>query len=189
MNSSTRAISSGSRMSIGASPSLACTNSRSCSSLGASSEMAPHQGGTSKPLLSLPHWYLFARYTRLRPSTPTAERAALVARKQIAGLLLAHIVLNNLANQRSCCERKLSLPARPGSKTLLVSLGKPAVLQTAFRQSTSIRSQYGVPSCQAWQPYHEAQYVCCKLNLSSAWTDENTEFILLTAAMKSPLFL
>ena len=189
MNSSTSAISSGSRMSMGASPSLARINSRICSTLGASSEMAPHQGGTSKPLLSLPHWYLFARFTRLRPSTPTAERAALVTRKQIVGLLLEDIVLNNLANRRSCCERKFSLPARPGNKTLLVCLGKPAVLRTAFRHSTSIRSQYGVPSCQAWQPYHEAQYVCSKVNLSSAWTDVNTEFILLTAAMKSPLFL
>ena len=108
MNSSTSAISSGSRMSIGASPSLARTNSRICTTLGASSETAPHQGATSKPLLSLPHWYLFARYTRLRPRTPAAERVALVARKQIAGLLLADIVSNNLANRRSCCERKVS---------------------------------------------------------------------------------
>ena len=189
MNSSTSAISSGSRMSIGTSPSLARTKSRICSTLGASSEMAPCQGGTSKPLLSLLHWYLFARYTRLRPRTPTAERAALRARKQIAGLLLADILLNNLANRRSCCERKFSLPARPGSKTLLVCLGKPIVLWTAFLHSTFIRSNYSVPSCQAWQSYHEAQYVCSKLNLSSAWTDANTEFISLTAAMKSHLFL
>ena len=189
MNSITSAISSGSRMSIGASPSPARTNSRICFTLWASSEMAPRQGGTSKPLLSLPQWYLFARYTRLRPRTPTAERAALVTRKQIAGLLLADIVLNNLANRRSCCERKSSLPARPGSKTFLVCLGKPLVLRTAFLHSTFIRPQYGVPSCQAWQPCHEAQYVCCKLNLSSSWTDANTEFILLMAAMKSPVFL
>ena len=189
MNSSTSTISSGSRMSIGASPSLARTNSRICSIMEASSEMAPCQGWISKPLLSLSHWYLFARYTRLRPITPTTEIAALVARKQIAGLLLADKVLNNLANRRSCCERKFSLPNRPGSKTLLVCLGKLAVLRTAFRHSTFIRSQYGVPSCQAWQPYHEAQSVCSKLNLSSEWTDANTEFILLTAAMKPPLVL
>ena len=70
----------------------------------------PAPRGTSKPLLSLPHWYLFASYTRLRPRTPTAERDALVARKQIAGLLLADIVLNNLANRRSCCERNSHYP-------------------------------------------------------------------------------
>ena len=52
-------------------PSLVRTNSRFCSTLGASSEMAPRH------LLSLPHWYLFARYTRLRIRTPTAERDAL----------------------------------------------------------------------------------------------------------------
>ena len=93
------------------------------------------------------------------------------AKKQVAGLLLADIVLNNLANRRSCCERKFSLPARPGSKTLLVCLGKPAVLRTAFRHSTSRRSQYGVPSCQAWQPYHEAQNVCSKLKFGMNWCE------------------
>ena len=141
MNSSTSEISSGSIMPIGTSPSLARTNSRIGSTLGASSEMAPHQGGTSKPLLSLRHWYLLARYTRLRPRTPTTERAALVARKQIAGLLLADIVLNNLANRRSCCERKFSLPTRPGSKTLLGCMGKQQSCEplSAIRHTITIR--------------------------------------------------
>ena len=53
---------------------------------------------------------LVCRYTRLRPRTPTTERAALVARKQIAGRLLSDIVLNNLANRRSCCERNSHYP-------------------------------------------------------------------------------
>ena len=183
MNSSTSAISSGSRMSIGASPSLARTNSRICSTF-IGDDPAPRR---DQLLLILPHLYLFARYTRLRPRTPTEERATLVTWKQIVGLLLADIVSNNLSNRRSCCERKLSLPARPGSKTLLVCLVKPAFLRSAFRHSTFIRSQYDIPSCQAWQPYHEAQYVCSQLYLSSAWTYANTEFILLTTAMKSPL--
>ena len=68
-----------------------------------------------------------------------SERAALVVRRQIAGLLLAAIVLNNLANRRSCCERKFSLPARPGSKTLLIcnnnfglSTGRSFVLRAPF---------------------------------------------------------
>ena len=126
MNSSTSAISSGSRMSIGTIPSLA-RNSRTCSTMGPSSEMAPRQGGTSKSLPSLPHLYLFASYTRLGPRTRTAEIDALVARKPIARLLLLDIILNYLANQCSCCERKFSSPARPGSKTLLVCTGKPAV--------------------------------------------------------------
>ena len=66
---------------------------------------------------------------------------------------------------------------------------KILITRQTRKHSTFIILQYGIPSCQAWQPYHEAQYVCSKLNLNLACTDANTEFILLTAAMKSPIFL
>ena len=83
---------------------------------------------------------------------------------------------------------KFSFPARPGSKTLLVCLGSPAVLRTALRHSTFILSASVVPSCQAWQPYQAVQYVWSKLNFTSLCIVEKTEFNQFTAAIKSPRF-
>ena len=142
--------------------------------------------------------YSQVRECRLSPvypwHAPTHESAPLweLHRRRTGGKKanrrVADMVSNNLANRRYCRERKFSLPARQGSKTLLVCMGNPAVLQTVFRHSTFMILQHGVPSCQAWQLYHEAQYACSKLNLSLAGTDANTELILLTAAMKFPFF-
>ena len=142
-----------------------------------------------KSRMRRPSWYLTVRNARFRPSIPTVLWSVLVAMKLTAGLRLDNIVWKRLSKRLSCWIWKFSFPARPGSKTLLVCLGSPAVLRTALRHSTFILSASVVPSCQAWQRYQAVQYVWSKLNFTSLCTVEKTEFNRFTAAIKSPPFL
>ena len=181
-------ISSSWKFSMTPDPSLARISSRICSTLGASPEPSVRWRGTRKSRMRRPSWYLTVRNARFRPSIPTVLWSALVAMKLTAGLRLDNIVWKRSSKRLSCWIWKFSFPARPGSKTLLVCLGSPAVLRTALRHSTFIILASVVPSCQAWQPYQAVQYVWSKLNFTSLCTVEKTEFNRFTAAIKSPRF-
>ena len=140
-------------------PSLARISSRICSTLGASPEPSVRWRGTRKSRVRRPSWYLTERNARFRPNIPTALWSAFMAMKLTTELRLDNIVWKRLSTRLSCWVWKLSFPARPGSKTLLVCLGSPAVLRTALRHSTVILSARVVPSCQAWQPFHAIHVV------------------------------
>ena len=102
--------------------------------------------GTRKSWMRWPSWYLTERNAWFRPNIQTVLWSALVAMKLTTGLWLDNIVGKRLSTHLSGWAWKFSFPVRTGSKKLLVCLGSPAVLRTAYAIPRSFHQQMW---CQA----------------------------------------